>query len=123
MVATALTHLLPGAGERALTPDEQAEVDAVLDAAAMEHPNAATTGALPWDGHPSPAYTRFVAVRVTPPSDPRRAALLTLINQRITRSGYIRTEQGVFTPDDLGEHDVPLHWRRTADQPDPWRQS
>lgn len=121
MVATALTHLLPGQGERILTPDEQAQVDAVLDAAAMEHPDADTTGSLLWDGKPSPAYTRFVAVRVTPKSDPRRAALLTLINRLITESGYVRTEQGVFTPEDLGEHDVALHWRRTSDQPDPWR--
>lgn len=122
MVATALTHLLPGQGERVLTPDELAAIEAVLDAAATADPEeAATVGALIWDGKPSPPYTRFVAVRVTPPSDPRRAALRALINRLISAHGYVRTEQGTFSPADLGEHDVPLHWRRTSDQPDPWR--
>lgn len=113
--------LLPGRGQRTLTPEEQEAVEEVLDAADYGLADAATTGALCWAGQPSPAYTRFVALAVTPTSDPRRAALETLRDKLISQSGFIRTEQGIFSAEDLGTYDVALHWRRTSDQPDPWR--
>lgn len=121
------TPLLPGKGERTLTPDEQEAIEEVLDMATYWVANggptttAAATGALCWNGKPSPGYTRFVALALTPKSDPRRADLERLRDRLISQSGYIRTEQGMFSAADLGEYDVALHWRRTADQPDPWR--
>lgn len=111
-----LTPLLPGQGKRALTFEEQVEVEDVLDAALawtngeLELGVAANLGGIETDGHPSAPYTRFVALRTTPRSDPRWQALDSLCTKLSRMSGYMITRQGVFTRRDMAESKV-LHER------------
>lgn len=122
MVAAATKHLLPGKGERKLTPEEQAEIEDVLDAAQMwaegklDVPGAATVGALPYNGTTSPGYSRFVAVRLTPKSDPRRAALLKLVNHLDRMMGTVHTTQGTYERAELAESDVAVKWQRLRNE-------
>ena len=114
MVATALDHLLP---EHLTTEDKQAITD-ILDAAhewragRMDWTAAASIGAVPVNGRLSEGYARFLAVRLTPASDPRRADLLALIDKLVDMSGMVRTTQGTFTRGELGESDAAVHAHR-----------
>lgn len=94
-----------------LTDEQRVEVDDVLEAAAAyrrgelpltEFANVGTIGR-PVSGVPSAAYSRFVAVTSTPPSDERRADLLAAIDDLLAFQGFIVTKAGMFEPDELRE--------------------
>lgn len=97
----------------ALTDDERDEVELVLSCAAqwergeLDWVEAARMGSLHYHqsrGYgPSSAYTRYVALRITPKSDPRRAALLKLCTHLIHQTRLIVTPSGVFHPHDFTE--------------------
>lgn len=102
----ALDHLLP----RVLTPEDRAVIEDILDMAAewaagrMRWQAVASAGTLDWNGAPSVAYARFVALRVTPPSDPRRESLLALIDVLVRAEGFTISSQGVYSSWELREH-------------------
>lgn len=114
----AMVHLLPDGGRRPLDMDEALAVEDILDAAAAVAADrlpwweAAKQGAMPardWrTGRAlvSPAYGRFVALMVTPPSDPRRAALLALVDRLVRESGITLTQHGCFERDELAARGV-----------------
>lgn len=114
MVATALDHLLPDH----LTDDDKAAIADILDAAhewragRMDWTAAASIGAIPVNGRLSEGYARFLAVRLTPASDPRRADLLALIDKLIDATGIVRTTQGTYTRIELGQSDAAVHAHR-----------
>lgn len=96
-----------------LTPEEQASVDDVLDAAAafatgmLPFYEAAAIGTLTdWRGNVSPAYTRYVAATRTPKNDPRRADLDTLLDRLIVAEGYVVCPQGTFTRWEIRENEA-----------------
>lgn len=102
----AVAHLLPS---RSLAAEQ--EIADVLDAATewaqgrLPLGEAARVGTLAYgQGRPSPAYTRCVAMLRSPPSDPRRAHLLALVETLLGITHVIRTTQGLFDPPDLSEH-------------------
>lgn len=114
----AIAPLTPGAGTRTLTPEEREEVEWILDAAAewqagrLPWQEVARIGGIELGGYPSAAYTRFCAVAFTPPTDPRRVALLALIDVLIRNSGYKTTYQGTYSPSELRQHDIAVQWVR-----------
>lgn len=67
--------------------------------------DAAKVGGITWREQPSPAFTRFVALWLTPASDPRRASLLALCDELDSKQGMRRTAQGTFRPAELRESD------------------
>ena len=87
-----------------LTPEERADVNDVLDAAAawaagdLPFYEAARIGRLG-----SPAHTRYIAIRATPKEDPRWRDLMALFDVLIESQGYVITRQGVFTKYDIRE--------------------
>ena len=108
MVAESLTRMMPGEGRRRLTFDEQTSVEDVLDAAQdwedgkLPLEAFASVGDITnYRDQPSPGYTRFVARFTTPESDPRRAALIRAQDALIRLEGWIVTNHGVFSADDL----------------------
>lgn len=118
----AIAGLTPGAGQRLLTTDERAEVDDILDAAAewqagrMDWRAVAGLGRLEINGAPSESYSRFVAVAMTPPGDPRRAALLAFLDVLVRAEGYIATRQGTFTRHETRMHDQAVAWVRAHER-------
>lgn len=100
---------LPGEGRRELTAEEQDEVELVLEAAAdweaglLPAIEAATVGAMLRRSRPSAAYTRFVAVHVTPHDDPRRDALLALQEHLDQMQGLTVTPTGTLTRSDIND--------------------
>ena len=54
----------------------------------------------------SAAYTRFLAIVFTRPSDPRRAAVLALCTEIVAQSGAVLTTHGLFSKQDLFEAGV-----------------
>jgi hypothetical protein len=107
MIANALPPLA-----ESLSFEDRVEIEDVLDAAAAwkrgEIPWTAAAGLgrmLDWRGQPNEAYTRYVAYRVTPRSDPRLADLDELIEVIIRAQGFVITRQGVFTPTEIRAHD------------------
>lgn len=119
-IADALAHT---GDRRPLTPDDRANVEDVLDAAA-----AWRAGELPWTvaaavaptaygATMSAGYTRFLAIRTTPLSDPRRPALMALITYLIDMTGVVRTTSGMFTPAELGQSDAAVHTHRRRTGP------
>jgi hypothetical protein len=109
VIANAITPLMPGGERRELTADEAYEVDLALEAAAdweaglLPAHEAAKVGAMARGNRPSPAYTRFVAVQVTPRSDPRRAALQALQQHLDQLQGLTVTPTGTLTRTDLND--------------------
>lgn len=102
--------------DRVLTPDEQDAVADVLDAAAEWR-----AGRLPWQEAASigtyhnPSRTRFLAITTTPKTDPRWHDLMALIDVLIDAEGFVRCTQGIYSPRELGEMDIPVHiapWKR-----------
>lgn len=96
-----------------LTPEEQASVDDVLDAAVafatgmLPFPEAASIGTLTdWQGNESPAYSRYVAMTRTPKNDPSRSDLMALIEQLVRAEGYVVTRQGVYQPWEIRENEA-----------------
>jgi hypothetical protein len=111
----------PGEGRRPLEPWESDTVQAVLDAAqewADGHitlNDAAHCGILDYDGHPSPRYSRLVAITTTPRTDPRWPSLYELVCT-ITDAQYVVTKAGLFTRDELHQHDRARDWLRQHDE-------
>jgi len=88
---------------RDLTPEEQATIEDVLDAAQafadgdVPFYEAASIGTLTdWKGIVSPSYTRYVALVRTPKNDPRTKALRQLLDTLVEAEGWVVTRQGVF---------------------------
>lgn len=113
----AIDHLLP----RVLTPEDRAVIEDILDMAAewaagrMRWQAVASAGTLDWNGAPSVAYARFVALRVTPRTiydedgniiggDHRWANLQALIDVLVRAEGFTVTRQGVYSSWELREH-------------------
>lgn len=118
VIAGAFVDLLPAGGKRALTPDETAEANDVLDAAAewaagrMPWEVAAQVGTIENNGRPSPSSTRFIATVLVSPLDPRRPHLKALIDHLLVMQGLTVTEGGIYTQRDLNElHDAEDYMR------------
>lgn len=99
-------------GRADLTPDELDTINDVLDAAqafadgALPFYEAAAIGTLAdWRGVVSPAYTRYVAMTRTPKNDPRKGALLRLLDALVSAEGYVITRQGVYQRWEIRESD------------------
>ena len=94
---------------RALTDAERDSIQDILDGAYAwsrgEMPISAVMqlGIVEYDGRPSPAYSRWVAIGKTPHSDPRWQALHDMIDL-VVRKQFIVTTQGVFTPVEITQH-------------------
>ena len=93
--------------------EDRVMVEDVLDAAAawqageLPWTEAANIGGmLDWRGVVSQAYTRHVAYRVTPRTDPRHAALDALMAVIIRAQGYRVTRQGTFEPSEIRANDA-----------------
>lgn len=99
--------------EEALTFEDRVAIEDVLGAAAAwaagELPfyEAARVGTLrDWRGVPLPSWSRHVAIRVTPSTDPRRRNLMGLIDVLIAAQGFQITRQGIYSPDQIRIHDA-----------------
>lgn len=109
MVAAYATTFLPDNGKRALTPDEQLDVNDCLDAAedwAAGHlpwQAAANVGTIFCNGRPSSGYSRFLASMLTPKSDPRRRCLEALGTHLDTQQGLRVTARGTFSQRDIND--------------------
>lgn len=109
MVDRALTGLMPEQGRRALTPEESAEINDVLDAAAewaagrLPWQTAAQVGTILSDGRPSAGYSRFLARFTCSPSDPRRRHLIALQDYLDAAQGLQITDKGTLTQRDLND--------------------
>lgn len=109
MTWTTMADALP---ERVLSEDDTTHVERALDAAAkwaageMPFNLAATAGmATAPSGYASPAWTRHLAVRTTPTTDPRRADLLRLIDAALAMRGKVLTDFGLFTANEIRDSD------------------
>lgn len=107
-----MERALPPLAER-ITEEDMAAIEDVLDAAAswkrgeMPWQAAAAIGALrDWQGAELPSYSRHVAMRVTPATDPRRADLMDLIDVLVRSQGYTVTRAGVFTKFEIRDNDA-----------------
>lgn len=128
-----MTFVTPGAilaPKNDITPDHQACVDDVLDAAADWY-----DGRMPWNvaasvgeierrtmtgtWHRSPGYTRAVALRHTSTDDPRWRALSDLCTEIVRKTGFVITAFGVFDTDELHQHDDAVRFVRLHDRA-PW---
>lgn len=116
--------LLPDGGRRPLTPEEEDSVTDVLDAAAawkagtLPLTAAAAIGTITYRDHISPRYSRFVAIATTPVGDPRRAALLEMVELMVSKMHMV-TRFGVISRLEEHEHDqaiaaLRMHERRAA---------
>lgn len=122
-IAETLAQLAITTAER-LTTEEKLSIEDVLDAAAdvmslgLPLEVFARIGICPSPrtGAPSPEKTRNLAVIITAPSDPRRAHLLKVIDKLLLFQGWTFTNQGLFSPYDLGSGGITLH---SAPQPAP----
>jgi hypothetical protein len=109
MVAAYATTFLPENGKRALTPDEQLDVNDVLDAAQdwqagkLPWEAAANVGTILCEGRPSSGYSRFIALLLTPKTDPRRRGLEALGRHLDTQQGLRVTPRGTFSQRDINE--------------------
>ncbi len=116
-LASTFGALMPDNGRRALTPDEQADIADVLDAAAawdagdLDLNAAAHIGTLLYEGHPSRSYSRAVALIRTPRADPRWHALNRMVDVLAT-SMYVRTRAGLFSATELHHHDRAVQYLR-----------
>lgn len=94
---------------RTLSPIEQDMVADTLDAAVewkegrMSYQDAARVAGEP-DQH-----IRFLALTSTPRDDPRWQALRALIDVLIRASGFVVATQGIYTPQELGQHQAAVH--------------
>lgn len=105
------------------------DLEDVLDAAEawqagrLPLSTAANLGTVPYrdrDGrpHPSPRFTRYLAMVHAAPDDPRRAALLAMID-RMIRANHIVTPFGIVSQDELHQHDQAvdrLNWAPRTEQ-------
>lgn len=97
--------------ERVLTPDERADVEDVLEAAAEWHagrlplPAAAAVGTY----GDSPAHARFLATTTTPREDARWHDLQAMLTALVKAQGYELTRQGCFSRYDLGSVGAVVH--------------
>lgn len=103
----------PSSNRDPLTPEQQASVDDVLDAAAawaaghLPFYEAAAIGTIEdANGTPSPAYTRYVATIRTLSDDPRRKNLMDLLDVLIEAQGYVMTRQGVYTKFEIRDNEA-----------------
>jgi hypothetical protein len=109
MVAAYATSFLPDNGKRDLTPDEQLDVNDCLDAAQdwqagnLPWEAAANVGTILCEGRPSSGYSRFIAVQLTPKSDPQRRCLEALGTHLDTQQGLQVTPRGTFSQRDINE--------------------
>jgi len=109
------TRMQPAEGRRALEPWEADSLEDVLDAAAawdagqLDLNTAAKTGVIEYEGRPSPRYSRFIALTITPRDDPRWHALDRLICTIVGKQ-MIVTTQGVYDSADLHIHDQARAW-------------
>jgi hypothetical protein len=109
-ITATIARMQPAEGRRALEPWEQESIADVLDAAAawaagqLDLNTAAHTGVIEYRGHPSPRYSRFIAITTTPRTDPRWQALDRLVT-KITNAAAVPTHQGLFDVTDLHQHD------------------
>lgn len=119
MNAELMSRVFPPLPER-LTKDDWQDISDVLDAAAewdagrlpLEVFAHTGTMARPAGGLPSAAYTRHVAVRVTSPDDPRWRSLMRALDALADFAGYIKTQHGTFSRDELDG--TPVFERRAA---------
>ncbi len=118
MVAEYATTFLPASGKRALTPDEQLDVNDCLDAASdweagnLPWQAAANVGTILCEGRPSSGYSRFIAFLLTPKSDPRRRCLEALGTHLDTQQGLRVTPRGTFSQRDINELHESEHMMR-----------
>jgi hypothetical protein len=116
-VIEAISHLLPDGGRRPLDAAEAWAVEEVLDAAM--HWQA---GALPWDeaakitplpcldrhgrAIESATYARFLAMTSADADDPRRPALVALVDHLVRAQGATITRFGIISQEDLLESGI-----------------
>ncbi|MGI8406035.1 MAG: hypothetical protein ACR2OE_14955 [Thermomicrobiales bacterium] len=120
-IAGAFIDLLTAGGKRALTPEETADVNDALDAAAdwaagrLPWELAANVGTVENNGRPSPSFTRFIATVLVSPLDPRRPHLKALIGHLLVMQGLTVTDGGIYTQRDLNElHEAEDYMRGRA---------
>lgn len=123
-IAATLATLQPDSGRRALDDWERDTIGDTLDAAQawadgeLDLNTAAHCGVLEYQGpndpapHPSPRYSRFIAITTTPRTDPRWPALDRLVRTIVARQ-MIVTIQGVYESHELHIHDHAREWLRT----------
>ena len=95
-----------------MSDEQKADVEDVLDAA--EHFAA---GALPVHEFAklSSGRMRFEALMAAPVDDPRRHSLLRAVDAVLRFQGFVLCQNGVFTPQELGELGIVVKHER-----DPW---
>jgi len=118
-VGAAFTAFLPDHGRRDFSPEELDSIADVLDAAtewdqgrmplnAAAHVGTVLTPA----GHPSRSYSRHVAsLWAWRSKDPRWKALDRMVNV-LACAVYVKTTQGLFTSEELHQHDGAVRWLR-----------
>ena len=120
----AIAHLMP---RESIAAEYRDDINDVLDAAlawkegTLPLNEVMHLGTIPYDGHPSCSYTRFVAVATATKGDPRRHALMDL--QRLTNRRYGReTSQGFMSEYEDHQHDHAVAFVK-ANGPAPWEES
>lgn len=104
----------PGRVPGEYTPEEVAAIEDVLDVAvafvAGDVPfyEAAAIGTLvDWRGNVSPPYTRYMAMDFARKrDDPRKRALMALLDTLIVAEGYLDTNFGVFTKWEIRDNEA-----------------
>lgn len=115
MTWTSLSDTGAAMSTRELSLDDQDMIVDTLDAAVewqegrMAWHDAARIGAIEFNGSPSAAYSRFLALTSTPKADPRWQALRALVDRLIRASGFVLTVQGTYSPQELGQHQAAVH--------------
>lgn len=99
-------------GGRILTEDERLAIEDALDAAVdweagrLPFEEAIKIGTVPnARGNPSPEWTRALAFRNVPASDPRKESLYKLSETGSRMAGKIETSHGWFTRQELNENE------------------
>ena len=110
--------------ERERPPELHDEIEDILDAAGewaagrLPLTELMRLGTIENNGHPSPGYSRFSAIAMTPASDPRRDYLRKAI-RLVVGAQTVITHQGIFSRDELHQHDHAVAFVK-ANGPAPW---
>lgn len=100
---------------RPIPPEWAFDIEDVLDAAEAWQAGrltlsvAANIGTVAYRDQPSPRYTRYLAIIHTALDDPRRPALMAML-ERIVRANHTVTKQGMFTREEQHQHDQVIRW-------------
>ncbi|MDQ3222113.1 MAG: hypothetical protein M3Q75_01350 [Gemmatimonadota bacterium] len=118
-IGATFTAFMPDQGRRDLSPEELDSMNDILDAAAewaagrLPLNAAAQVGTiLTHQGHPSRAYSRHVAsLWAWRAKDSRWKSLNRMVNV-LAAAVYVKTSQGLFTSEQLHEHDRAVQYLR-----------